>query len=128
MTRSIEAMYLRSGYSRDKGKAQWYRDLTVAEAKRTSGTLYAIDKHGNVRECRTNGAPKTWKRSPGCELSLKYGLYENFRVGNKESLSTEPISLSHQVRIVVPVNHEFLAETPPEIVVDWVLEKEIHHV
>lgn len=124
-TETMQAYYLQDGYRGKRGLTGWYRDLTIAEAKRTQGTLYAIDRSGNVRECRTNGAPKTWKTRPGCVLSLKYGLREHFQAGADDREPHEPLSAAHQVRIVVPVNRSFDAETPAGIVADWCLENEI---
>lgn len=124
----IKAYLLRSGYaSQRKEPPAWYRDLTVAEAKLLSwhGSLHSVDRHGNVRDVRLNGKPKVWKRSPGCELSLKYGLRECFRVGDKFLEPHEAIGMDHQVKVIVPVRQQFEHDTPREVVLDWVLQYEV---
>lgn len=123
---SVKAMYLEDGYRPSRGLTGWYRYLTVGEAKRLSfSTVYAIDKWGTVRECRLNGAPKTWKTRPGCKLSLKYGLREHFRVGSDEAQEHERLSQYGQVHIVVPVKQQFDVDMPADVVSDWVLEHEV---
>lgn len=127
----VQAIYLKDGYSpvgkNARGLDGWYRDLSCEEAKRFGyhNTLYAVDRHGNVRECRVNGSAKVWKRSPGCELSLRYGLKENFRVGDKERNPHDAISDPWQVRIVVPVKAGFKPDDPASIVTDFVVEHEV---
>lgn len=124
----MNVMYLRDGYSgKGRGLTGWYRSLTVREAKRLGygSTLYAVDKRGCVRECRVIGAPKTWKTRSGCELSLKYGLKEHFRVGRDHLRDEESISQGGQVWVVVPVKQQFVENTPAEIVFDYVLENEL---
>lgn len=130
LERSIQAIYLHDGYSRSNARTGWYRDLTVDEAKRLGyrDAIYAVDRNGNVRDCRLNGNPKTWKTRPGCVLPLKYGLRECFRVGDDDLQPHEAISQPHQVRAVVPVKAEFSPDTPAGIVTDWVLEHEIKGV
>lgn len=122
----VSALYLRDGYSgKGHGLTGWYRDITVGEAKALNGyeTLYATDRSGNVREIRLNGKPRVWKRSPGCVLSLKYGLKEYFHAGDKERQPHEPLS-AYSPRIVVPVRGmEFAPETPANIVTDYVREQ-----
>ncbi len=119
----VKATYLQDGYSGGRGLTGWYRDLTVAEAKRTRGTVYAVDRHGCVREVRTNGKPKVWKTRTGCILHLKYGLRECFDVGADYLEDYEPIG--QRERIVVRVRQPFPADTPPEIVSDYVQENEV---
>jgi hypothetical protein len=129
MPDTVQAIYLQDGYAKDRGLRGWYRDLTVYEAKQAlNSILYAIDKNGKVRECRINSSPKTWKTFPGCELSIKYGYRECFRVGGREREDSEPISKGgyyDQVRIVVPVKVSFTPETPAEFVTSHVLVHEL---
>jgi hypothetical protein len=122
----IRAIFLRSGYRAERHPPMWFRDLTVAEAKLTQGTVYAFAEgvRPGAVEVRTNGAPKTWKTFPGCELSLKFGLRDCFRVGSKDLQPDEAIS--GRVRILVPVRGAFDPETPPKIVADWVMEHELY--
>lgn len=117
----MNAMYLKTGYSRRNDLDGWYRPLTVKEAKQLDyrTQLYAIDLSGNVREVRLNGKPKTWKRATGCELSLKYGLKECFKVGGKELSDDQPIDDD----IVVRIDYPFDIDTPPGIVSDFVKEQ-----
>ena len=121
----VQASYLHDGYKPSRGLAGWYRDLTVKEAKSPGlwkKALFALDWTGKVREIRLNGATKTWKRSPGCVLSLKYGLREYFCAGNKNRQEDEAIGSS--VRVLVMVGKNFAADTPPGIVLDWLKENE----
>jgi|ERR1051326_2557844 hypothetical protein len=124
---SVKAFFLRDGYSgKGRGLTGWYRELTVREAKQLRyGTLYAVDRNGRVRECRLNGAPKTWKTRPGCVLSLKYGLKECFNVGGDDRQDDESVSRSHDVCIVVPVKASFAEDAPPQVVADYVMEHEM---
>ena len=125
----VRAVYCRSGYSQPRlvnYLEGWYRDLTCRELKvGYKGEVYAMNRHGNVVHVRQSGAIKTWKRTPGAEAPFKYGLYENFRVGGKDVLDDSAISQEHQVRVVVRVTKEFLADTPAEIVTNFVLEMEL---
>src|SRR5580704_7269706 len=118
MLDTVQAIWLEDGYAKDRGLRGWYRDLTIYEAKLGIHTVYAIDKEGKVRQCRVNGAAKTWKTFPGCELPIKYGYRECFRVGDRDRQDSEPISKSgyDQTRIVIPVNTDFTAQTPAEFV------------
>lgn len=117
----MEAIYLKTGYTKRTDLDGWYRPLTVGEAKSLSWNrqLFAIDRSGNVREIRLNGKPKTWKTWSGCELSLKYGLKECFRVGGKELKDHEPIDDT----IVVAVDYPFDKDVPAGIVSDYVKEQ-----
>lgn len=117
----MNAIYLKTGYAKRTDLDGWYRPLTVKEAKNLSWStrLYAIDRSGCVREIRLNGKPKTWKRATGCELSLKYGLKECFRVGGKELKDHEPIDDS----IVVAVDYPFDKDVPAGVVSDYVKEQ-----
>lgn len=126
MSESVKATYLHDGYKPSRGLTGWYRDLTVKEAKEKGyrNPLYAVDRNGCVREVRVNGQAKTWKRSPGCILSLKYGLRDCFHVGHKDRAENQAIQCYGSVRIVVAVTGmEFKKETPPEIVTDYVKEQ-----
>ena len=53
-----------------------------------NGTYKIIDKNGMLRDCRPNGALKTWKRDPTrFERSFKYGMYEYFRLNTEQMLA-----------------------------------------
>lgn len=133
MLESVVASYLVDGYAKKRGLDGWYRDLTVREAKKAPQHLFfssfssaSVDaKDWFVCECRRNGAAKTWKTFPGCELPLVYGWKNYFRVGDKLLPEDAPISRRSNKRIVVPVRQSFLPDTPPGIVLDWVLENEL---
>jgi len=66
------------------------RQITLDEAKALGsyyGSLYVLDRNGNAANVRRNGAVKRWKRDPDrIEVSFKYGMYENFRLGTLEIL------------------------------------------
>lgn len=117
-----QAMYLTDGYSKSRGLSGWYRDVTVGEIKRGfDGALCATNDMWSVREVRRNGSVKTWKRSTGCELPLKHGFKECFRVGSKDL--SEQDAIGRAVRIVVRVTCPFPPEANAEIVRDWLIEK-----
>ncbi len=66
------------------------RQITLDEAKALrSGwqSVYMIDRNGNAAEVRVSSAVKRWKTDPDrIEISFKYGMYENFRLGTLEIL------------------------------------------
>lgn len=86
-------MKLASGYDRTKAPVKTeYRPMTVAEAKAlTYGqhvTFLAND--GTARDCKVNGAPKTWKRDPSrVEVPIKYGMYEYARFSSQHDGTME---------------------------------------
>lgn len=86
----IETFTLVNGYDKRKTReTATFRKFTLDDIKAldTMRTIYIIDKRGEYRECRRNGAVKTWKRDPNrFECSFKYGLYENFRLNTQEML------------------------------------------
>jgi hypothetical protein len=82
-----KTMQLRNGYDRSKDpETATYRYMTVHEAKRLSygQRVPFLANDGTAREVKVNGAPKTWKRSSGVIVSLKYGLYEYAQAGSKD--------------------------------------------
>lgn len=88
-------MKLASGYDKKaKKETAEYRHLTLEECKslRSGQHVQFIDRYGEVRNAKVNGAPKTWKTRPGdCDVPLKYGMYEYFyaRFRNGESTAEE---------------------------------------
>jgi len=81
MSESIGTMSLKSGYARQSGDPETflYRPMTIEEAKLLQYGDHCpfMDKNGNARNIKINGAPKTWKRSPNrVEVPAKYGMYE----------------------------------------------------
>lgn len=85
-------MLLKSGYARAKQAEAEYRAMTIEEAKALNGwgTIPFLDNAGKVRECRLNGAVKTWKRDPSrIEVPVKYGLYECVRLTGKSDGTME---------------------------------------
>jgi len=75
-----------SGYT-GKPTGMQYRAMTLEEAKalRSGSHIEFLDLHGQVRNAKVNGQPKTWKRSPErVEVPLKYGLYEYARFDESE--------------------------------------------
>ena len=123
---TVKAFYLQDGYATPRGLTGWYRDLTIREAKTCCATAYAIDWKGNVREVRITSR-QTWKTRPGCVLSLKYGLRNSFKAGSDMAPEDSPVCEGNNkaARVVVPVKHQFLPETPPEIVADFAMQYEI---
>lgn len=118
----VRVFYLRDGYARNNGDLDgWYRNLTVKEAKDLNyGSVVAfIDKNGQVRTARVQGKPKTWKRSPGVEITLKYGLREYCSFGSKHWTEYDGIP-----RLVVRLKKEFPPECPAGVVQDYVVEHE----
>ena len=80
-----ETFTLVSGY--DHKTVSTFRRFTIEDIKHISGEQYIIDKRGEYRRCRPNGAVKTWKRDPNrFECSFKYGMYEYFRLDTKQML------------------------------------------
>ena len=80
---AMEAKTYRDGYDRRTRSVRVaeFRPLMAAEARTGERrTFYFEDNNGEVRECRANGAPKTWKTRPDVELPIKYGMYECARV------------------------------------------------
>jgi hypothetical protein len=77
-----QPLLLTWGYDRVKYKPiHTFRRMTVAEAKQLkSGHVATVmDFHGEARNVKVNGRPRTWKRKfPGVVVPLKYGLYEYF--------------------------------------------------
>ena len=122
----IQAMYLHDGYAgKGHGLTGWYRNCTVFEAKlfNYGDELHFMDQSGKVRTARVQGKPKTWKRSPGCETTLKYRLKEYARFGSKERKDIQALDHDHQ--ILLPVLQQFDPNTDPEIVMEWVWEHEM---
>lgn len=71
-------MQLKSGYSKDN-TVEEYRAMTLDEAKllQYGDHVSFMDKSGQARIMKINGAPKLWKRSPNrVEIPGKYGMYE----------------------------------------------------
>ena len=66
------------------------RQITLDEAKSLGsyhGSLYMLDRNGNAVNVRRSSAVKRWKTDPDrIEVSFKYGLYENFRLGTLDIL------------------------------------------
>lgn len=86
MNELYETFTLVSGY--DHKTVSTFRRFTMEDIKRISGEQYMIDKRGEYRRVRLNGAVKTWKRDPQrFECSFKYGLYEYFRLNTQEMLN-----------------------------------------
>ena len=80
-----ETFTLVSGY--DHKTVSTFRRFTIEDIKNISGEQYIIDKRGEYRRCRPNGAVKTWKRNANrFECSFKYGMYEYFRLNTEEML------------------------------------------
>ena len=77
----------RDGYDRTKNpRSINARPMRVDEAKqlRPGDRVPFVANDGTIRHVTINGAPKTWKRTPGrCEVPVKYGMYE---YGRFESL------------------------------------------
>lgn len=81
----VETFTLVSGY--DHKTVSTFRRFTIEDIKNIRGEQYIIDKRGEYRRCRPNGAVKTWKRDPNrFECSFKYGMYEYFRLDTKQML------------------------------------------
>jgi hypothetical protein len=66
------------------------RQITLDEAKALGsyhGSLYMLDRNGNAANVRRSSSVKRWKTDPDrIEVSFKYGMYENFRLGTLEIL------------------------------------------
>lgn len=106
--------YLKDDYAIPRGLDGWYRDLLVCEAKKIGWRTSLYVAEGNrVRECKLNGAPKTWKTFPGVELSLKIGYRGHARVGGRELQYNEAVCPLNRTRIVVPVSGTYPADMPP---------------
>lgn len=87
MKANMEPIKLRDGYSRLKNPpTATYRPMTCTEAKslRPGQRVPFEANDGTARLLTVNGAPKTWKRSPGVEVPIKYGLYEYARMGHRD--------------------------------------------
>lgn len=74
-------MELYCGYDRnktDRTKSS-FRYMTVGEAKKLNYGDHVPFKanDGTHRIVKINGQPKTWKRSPGVAVPVKYGMYEH---------------------------------------------------
>ena len=85
----MNILVCKSGYSRPtfEGEAK-FRPMTVDEAKslRHGDHVEFMDKNGDVRDCRVNGKPKTWKTRPThVKVPMKYGMYECFYAENYAS-------------------------------------------
>jgi hypothetical protein len=93
---SMDTRWVPNGYDTRKVRT-WHkvRPMTVYEAKRlrSGQRIDAVSDRGELRTVTVNGAPKTWKRSPGVEVPWKYGLYEYGRQGDKELTDGNTVGL-----------------------------------
>ncbi len=106
----METLELVNGYDRHKvPEKATFRRMTVREAKALGAfnsprTLYFQATDGTYRECRVNGAPKTWKTRPGhVKVPIKYGMYECGYAEAYGDSEDAPVSLL-LVKVASPVN------------------------
>jgi hypothetical protein len=66
--------------SKKKSQPKHWRGLSIEEIKQLQPgqrVKFISSLMGDVRECKVNGKPKTWKtRLNDIKVPLKYGLYE----------------------------------------------------
>ena len=86
------------GGKRGTGK---FRILTIDDVKQlASGHVWFVGTKGDARECKVNGAAKTWKRDANrVELPVKYGMYEYARFDSADVLSGRVLQLIARVEI-----------------------------
>jgi hypothetical protein len=61
--------------------------MTLEEAKslQYGQHIWFRSISGDARECKVNGAPKTWKRDASrVEVLIKYGIYEYYTFNQSE--------------------------------------------
>ena len=71
-------------YAGSKGKPEMgnFEVLTVQQVREMAGIfqpshLWFVSIRGDARQCKVNGAIRTWKRDPNrVEVPMKYGFYE----------------------------------------------------
>lgn len=81
-----EVMTLKSGYANEKGDSDYFRAMTIEEAKllHAGERIPFRDIRNQSRMLTVNGAPKTWKRdSNRVEIPGKYGMYEYATFANR---------------------------------------------
>ena len=97
-----DTITLPNGYDRSKHPlTAEYRYMTVSETKelKSNDEVVFEAKDRTARCAKVLSLPRTWKRSTGVTVSLKYGLYEYFRVGSKN------LGLHDVVKpLLVPIN------------------------
>lgn len=80
LSTNAEVLHLKCGYSCPRWKGlKSFRAMTFDEVTqlRYGNRIEIMDKNVHVRTVKINGAPKTWKRTPGkCVVPWKYGMYE----------------------------------------------------
>ena len=79
----METQKAPDGYDRTKNPRMLaFRPMTPNEARVLTYNSHPkfLARDGMIRDCKVNGAPKTWKRDPSrVEVPIKYGMYEHGR-------------------------------------------------
>lgn len=67
------------------------RVMTYAEALAAPSHIDFVSVNGELRHCKVNGRPKTWKTRPAdLELPIKYGMYEAGRFSMRNGRWIDP--------------------------------------